>query len=216
MSLLEYGRLLIQRGWIVVLCAAVFMGAAYLYSARQTPIYRSTQNMLVVPDKTDANVDLATRRQLNAYVQYLYSSLVGQEISDSLQLGVSGAELRGRAEISAVPDRSLIIIEVNDLDGEAANRVAYAWGQKLVEYRNRLNENLPEGERVSALPQDNPVFRLYWPRLGVNLGLGGFVGAVLGCLIVFFVELRRNSIVRHREDIEGFNDLPVLATIPTE
>lgn len=216
LSLLEYGRLLVVRGWIVAICMAILMGGAYLYSGRQTRIYRATQLMLVQAGESDANVLQASQRQLNAYVVYLYSSLVADEISRELGLGISGEELKGRAEISAEPERSIIRIEVNDTDGESANRVAYAWGQKLVQYFNQLNENMTGAERIEALVQDFPTYTLYRPRLVVNLGLSGVVGLLIGAMIVFIVEFRSNRVIRHPEDVEDFDALPVLASIPAE
>lgn len=216
LSLLEYGRLLVVRGWIVALCMAVLMGGAYLYSARQTRIYRSTQLMLVQAGESDANVLQANQRQMNAFVVYLHSGLVADKIADELALGVSGEELKGRAEISAEPERSIIRIEVNDTDGETANRVAYAWGQKLIQYFNQLNENRTGPERIEALVQDFPTYTLYRPRLVVNLGLAGVVGLLIGATLVFIVEFRSNRVIRHPEDVEDFDAFPVLASIPAE
>lgn len=214
LSLLEYGRLLIVRGWIVALCMAILMGGAYLFSARQTRIYRATQVMLVQAGESDANVLQANQRQLNAYVFYLYSTLVADEISHELNLGISGEELKGRAEIAAEPERSIIRIEVNDTDGENANRVAYAWGQKLIQYFNQLNENRTGAERIEALVADFPTYILYRPRLVVNLGLSGVVGLLIGAIIVFILEFRSNRVIRHPEDVEDFDAFPVLASIP--
>lgn len=214
MSLLEYGRLALQRGWILVLCVALCLGAAYLLSVRQTRIYRATQYMIVQPERVDANVLAANLRQLNAYVTYLHSVPVAERVVEALGLELSGLEMKGRAEIVAEPERSRIRIEVNDTDGESANRVAAAWGQQLILYRQQLNENLPEGERISAVPQDHPTFALYRPRLAVNFGLGALAGALVGSLIVFVLEVRRNRVVRHREDLEALPALTLLAVIP--
>ncbi|MCC7160893.1 MAG: hypothetical protein IT331_00220 [Anaerolineae bacterium] len=47
MDLREYGRVLIRRGWIVIVVAIVGALAAFLFSRLQTPIYRSSITLLV-------------------------------------------------------------------------------------------------------------------------------------------------------------------------
>lgn len=216
MSLFEYMRVLVQRGWIMALCAVVAAGAMYLYSSQQTPIYRATQVVIIQPARADASRSLGNRSLLNSYTVYLNSVYVAQEISDALAMGVSGAELKGRAEIGAKPDQLTVEINVNDTDGETANRVAFAWGEKLVQYRQQLNENLPTDEHVYAVLQDFPRYTQYRPRTLVNMVLGGMVGLVLGGLIVFALEMRHHRRVHGLEDMPAFARDAVLVAVPPD
>lgn len=217
MSLLEYARIGIQRGWIIVLCALMAAGAMVVYSARQTPIYRATQVVLIQPARADLGISQANRNLLNSYVVYLNSSFVAQEIADELGLGVSGAELRGRAEIGAIPDRLTIEIEVNDTDGDRANLVAFTWGQKLVQYRQAINADLPADDHINVIVQDFPTYRLYRPRTLVNVSLGSITGGLVGFALVFALEFRRNRRVHTADDlILSGDDAPLIVSIPPE
>jgi len=216
MSLLEYVRVLVQRGWVMVLCALIAAGGMYLYSDRQPIIYRATQVVLIQPARADASRSLGNRSLVTSYTVYLNSVHVAQEIADSLGLGISGAELKGRAEIGARPDQLAIEINVNDADGETANRVAFAWGEKLVQYRQSLNANLPTDEHVYAVLQDFPRYTQYRPRTLVNMALGGMAGLLVGGLMVFALELRHHRRVHHPQDLSAFAHDAVFAVIPHE
>ena len=45
----EYLRILRTRKWSVIIVLVLLVGAAYAYSARQTPIYQGTARVLVLP-----------------------------------------------------------------------------------------------------------------------------------------------------------------------
>lgn len=216
MSLLEYGRILIQRGWIIAICTAIAAGGMYLYSARQTAIFQSTQVLLIQPVSADLGISYANRSLLNSYVVYLNSSFIAQEIAEELEMGISGAELKGRTEIGANPDNLTIEVRVNDTDGEQANRVAFAWGQKLVQLRQAQNENLPNEEHINVIPQDFPTFTQFRPRTFVNMALGGMAGLVFGSLIVFVLEFRQHRIIYFEEDAERLLGSAPLAVVPGE
>jgi capsular polysaccharide biosynthesis protein len=216
MSLLEYGRIVIQRGWIIVLTAVLAAAALFAFSARQTPIYRSTQTVIIQPASANQGINQGIRSLLNAYVVYLNSSFIAEQIADSLGMDVSGAELKGRAEIAANPDTMSIEINVNDTDGEMANRVALAWGQQLVDFRNRENQALVPNQQINAALQDLPRYVQYRPRTLVNMALGGLAGILLGGLIVFALEFTRHRVVAYREDLEDLLHIPVLAAIPED
>ncbi|MFN8418123.1 MAG: Wzz/FepE/Etk N-terminal domain-containing protein [Anaerolineae bacterium] len=52
MNLADFARILIRRGWIILLVAAL-TGVSALFSKLQTPIYRATQQILVKPARPD-------------------------------------------------------------------------------------------------------------------------------------------------------------------
>lgn len=216
MSLLEYLRILIQRGWIILLCGALFAGAMYLYSSQQAVIYQSTQVVLLQPARANQSIGAAHRSLLNSYVVYLNSSFIAQEIADSLDMGISGAELKGRTEIGAIPDRLTIEIKVNDTNGDNANRVAFAWGEKLIQLRQAQNANLPNDDHINAILQDFPTYTQFSPRTFVNMALGGIVGILVGGVIVFILEFRQHRVIRYQDDIETLLGQQTLVSIPAE
>jgi non-specific protein-tyrosine kinase len=214
MNLVEYGRILLRRGWIMLLLAALTAGAAYFLSAQETPVYRSTVKVLVVPARTDNGLTLASKSLLNQFREYLNSSLIAREVIDKLQLDMTPDELMSTVTIAADDLSMSLQIDVDLTDGDLANRLARAWGEELVLYRNEENQKNRREDRVDARLQDDPRYGLLRPRPAINAAAGGVLGLLLGGIIVFILEFLESSIVRHRDDVERTLDLPVLATIP--
>lgn len=213
MSLLEYLRLLLSRGWIVALCAAVAGMGMVVYSQRQTAVYRSSMQIIFEPAAANQTLSAGNNSLLRSYVVSLHTTDSAAEIVAQLGMSISPDALKGGTEISAVPDQSLIKIEVNDTDGEWANVVTLAWGQKLIDQRNRQNQELPATEQIIATIQDMPRYVLYRPRTVSNALMGGVVGTLVGAVIVYILESRTRRVVRFRQDI---TDVALLATVPRE
>ena len=53
MNLLDYGRIILRRGWIAILLAILAAVAAFGFSKVVTPVYRGTQTVLLVPSRSD-------------------------------------------------------------------------------------------------------------------------------------------------------------------
>jgi capsular polysaccharide biosynthesis protein len=216
MNLLDYLSLLARRGWILLLLVLLGAGGAYLLTRGQTPIYRSTQVILVQPARADLGLSQANSALLNSYVVYLNSNFVAQEIINEYRhvLGdIAPEQLKGITRIGADPTRQIIQIEVDTTDGDVANTIAHAWGQKLVAYRQQLNADLQPEYHINTITQDFPRYSLYRPRLEINAMLGGLLGLSIAAVIVFVLEYRKNSVVQHRDDLPQFD---VLAIIPQD
>lgn len=213
MSLLEYLRVLIMRGWILALCAALGAGAMFVVSQRQTTVYRSTMQVIFEPEAASQGVGAAMNSLLRSYVVRVHTTAVAAEIVDALGMGIPADALKGGTEISAVPDQSLIRIEVNDTDGNWANVVALAWGQKLIDQQNALNSELPITEQIRATIHDTPRYVLFRPRTLPNVLLGTTAGLLAGAMLVFILERRITQLIRSRQDL---THVPVLVAIPRD
>ena len=219
MNILDYGRILLRRGWILLLTAALAGVGAYLFSQMMTPVYRSTQTILVVPSRSDNGLTLAAVQLLNNRVAYLQSDLVAQRIIDQLQLDMLPSDLRTRTTITPLRENLTIQIEV-DMEApsaEAADRlinpIAAAWGAALIQYQNQLNQNARSEDRITAQPQDNPRISLLHPNTRVNVLIGVLAGLFVGGVIVFVLEFLESGIVRSRSDVER-DGVVVLAAVP--
>ncbi len=214
MNLIDYGRILIRRGWIVILLAVIAAGGAYLYSKSQQPIYRSIQKVLIQPTRLDLSLTTSSQELLNSLSEYLDSTFIAQKVIDDLQLDMTPDQLKGAVDIAPVPISISIEISVDLPDGDVANRVAKEWGQQLVQYRNEQNQKVTRQDQVFAVLQDNPTYTLYAPKPSIYALAGGVLGLLLGAILIFVLEYLESSIVRRREDVERVLDMPVLATIP--
>ena len=83
MNLIDYGRILLRRGWIILLLAVIAAGSAYLLTSRQTPEYTASQRVLIQPARTDNGLTLAVIQLMNSYQVYLDSSERAQEVIDA-------------------------------------------------------------------------------------------------------------------------------------
>ncbi|MDZ4765240.1 MAG: Wzz/FepE/Etk N-terminal domain-containing protein [Chloroflexota bacterium] len=213
MSLIDYGRILLRRGWIIILLAALAGGSAYVFSGTQTPIYRATQLVLIQPSRNDLGLAEATIRLINSYVVYLNSTEIAQRVIDNLRLDLTAGNLKGAATIVPDRDRLTVQIDVDLSDPDVAGRAAEEWGNMLVQYRNRENQTVRQEDRINAILPDRPQIGLLRPNRVVTTAVGVLLGVLVGTVIVFALEYLESGIVRRREDIERM-DIAVLASVP--
>jgi capsular polysaccharide biosynthesis protein len=222
MNLIEYARIILRRGWIAVLLAVIAGAAAFGFSQLVTPVYRSSQTMLLVPSRTDLGLAEATIRLINSRRAYLDSNIVAAEIIDELQLDFSPQYLRGQTTITANGTNQSIQIDVDlpaNSDEEAArliNPIAAAWGDALIEYQNELNQEARAEDRIRVVRQDNPQLSLLRPNVRIYTAIGAIAGFFLGAILIFVLEYLESNIVRRAEDLERNLELPVLAMVPAE
>lgn len=214
MSFQEYVRVLVRRGWILLLAAIVVAGSAFIFSSFQTPLYKSTVDILIQPASNDFGLSQSAKLFLNSYVAYLNTNARAQEVIDRLQLDTSPDALRSGVRMEAELDKFFIKIEVISDNGELANQIANDFGQVLVEWRNAENQRQRREDRVTAQILDQPRYSLYAPRTLLNTIAGGLLGVLLGAVVIFVLEYLEASVLRSRADVERAVTLPVLGNIP--
>jgi capsular polysaccharide biosynthesis protein len=190
MSLVDYARVLLRRGWIMLLLAAIAAASAYFLSTQMQPVYQSTQRVLIQPSRNDLGLAEATIRLLNSYVVYLDSERIAANVIDSLNLDMLPGDLKGSVFIAADTLRLTVQVDARLPDCDLANDVARVWGEQLVLYRNDQNQTVRREDRIDALLPDSPRCSL------------------------FALEYLESSVVRRRDDLERALDMPVLAAIP--
>lgn len=214
MNLIDYARILLRRGWIMLLVAVIAAASAYILTSRQTTQYRATQIVLIQPARTDNGLTLAIIQLMNSYQVYLNSTERAQEVIDALRLDMLAGDLLQNVTITTNRDNLTVQIDATLPDQQMAADVARTWGNLLVTYRTIENQKVQQQDRVSATLPDKAAVALYAPRPAISAAAGGILGLLVGGVIVFVLEYFESSIVRRREDIERALDLPVLATIP--
>ena len=214
MNLVDYGRILMRRGWILLLLAAIAASSAYILSKQETPVYLATQKMLLVPSRTDLGITEAAVRLLSLHAAYLDSQQVAQQVINNLQLDMTPAQLISDVTIAPKTDSLLIQIDVKNTDPKVASDIARAWGDMLVQFRNDENQKARQEDRIEARPQDDPQISLVSPRPTINVLVGAVLGLLVGGIIVFVMEYLESATIRHPEDVERMVNLPVLASMP--
>jgi capsular polysaccharide biosynthesis protein len=213
MNLMDYGRILLRRGWIIILLAVIAAGSAYFFSTQQTTIWRATQRVLVQPIRADLSLTQSAKSLLAQYAAYLNSEFMAQRVIDTLRLDMTPPQLMAQVEIAPIDLSLQIQIDVEMPQAEVAAEVARQWGLLLVDFRNRENQAAQRQDRIVAELQDNPAISLVQPRPTIFAVAGGVLGALVGALIVLVLEFLESNIIRRREDVERA-DLSVLAAIP--
>ncbi|HUN24202.1 MAG TPA: Wzz/FepE/Etk N-terminal domain-containing protein [Anaerolineales bacterium] len=216
MAINDYLRIFVRRGWIILLLSVVTAISAFVFSKLQTPIYESTVNILVQPARPDFGLAQSAKILLGSYVAYLNTNNRAQEVINTLQLDTTPDALRSGVRMREAIDTFLITIEVQSTNGDLANDIARTWADVLVQWRNDENQKQRLEDRVSALVLDEPRYSQVKPRTMINTLAGALIGLLLGAVAVFAIEYIESGIVRSRQDIERFLDMPTIGAIPPQ
>lgn len=214
MNLFDYARILIRRGWIIILAIVITSGAAYAYSRTQEPEYRASQKVAIQPARNDFGLVETLRILLRSYVEYLDTDLRAQEVVNRLQLDMTPGEIRSDATINSDPTTLIIQIDMDSTDPETAASIANIWGQLLVEFRNQQNSDLRREDRIEAQLLDYPSPGQIRPNTRTNVVAAAVLGLLLGGIVVFLLEFLESNILRTQDDAEKWLELPILAAIP--
>ncbi len=216
MNLTYYVRILIRRSWILALAVIISAGAAFGFSKLQTPTYRATQRVLMQPARNDYGLTETLRTLLRSFVVYLDTDQQAAVVIDRLQLDMVPGELRSHTTINSDPTQLIIQIDVDMENGPLAAQIATELGRRLVEYRTEANQGLQREDWIEAILIDTATYGQHTPRTKINTLAGGILGLLLGGVLVFVLEYLESNIVRTKEDVEHFLELPVLAAIPAD
>ena len=215
MPLDEYARILYRRGWILALAAILTALAAFVFSRLQTPIYKSTINVLIQPARTDFGLTQSAKILLRSYVAWMDTDNRARDVIDSLQMDKEPQALRGDVTIASDESRFVIQIDVKNENGDLANDIAQKYADLFVQWRNDENQKQRKEDRVDAVILDAPRYAQDSPKTAINTVAGAVLGLLLGGLIVFILEYLESSVIRSAADIERQFNLPVLGAIPT-
>ncbi len=214
MKIQDYIRVLRQRGWIIVLAAVLTAASAFVFSKVQTPIYRSSIEVALQPARPDLGLTQSAKWLLNNYTAVMWSKQKAQEVIERLDLMRTPEDLKGDVTIAADDNRLVIQIDVDDYDGEQANRIANTWAQLFWEWREEQNTLQNKEDRVFATVIDPASYRQLRPKTAINVAAGGIFGLVLGAVVVFVLEWLETGVVRLPQELEQETGLPVIGVIP--
>lgn len=216
MTLNDYVRILRKRWWIIVVAVVLTAGSAVVFSELQHPQYTSTAEVIISPARPDFGLTQSAKILLRSYMTVANSNTWAQDVIDELQLPMTPEGLRGNARFAAEDDRMVIKIEVEDYDGDQANRIAGKWAELLVQWRNEENTELRKEDRVDAILRDPPSYGQSWPPSGrIMLAAGVVFGLVIAGVVMFFLEWLEAGVIRTPQDLERQLDLTVVGAIPS-
>jgi len=214
MELQDYIRIIKRRGWIIILLMVMTAAAAFAFSKLQTPIYKSSVEILVQPARPDFGLAQSAKLLLRSYVSWMNTDTRAQKVIEQLQLDRIPGELRSDVAIASDESRLVIQITVEDPDGDLANDIARTWRDLFIQWRTDENSLLRKEDQVKATQLDEPVYGLARPKWKINVLAGAIFGALVGGVIVFVLEWIESGVMRRPEDIDRYLGLSLVGAIP--
>lgn len=216
MELKEYWRIIVQRGWIVVLAALLTGASAYGWSASQPDEYRSTARLIVRADSIDYGRLQTTRQLLASYAERIRSPEFAGAVVNALELDQNPYDVLSRVTVSPLLNELVMQIDVTDSDPEMTRRLANGYADEFFSQIEEANaDQLREDRMVLDLIAPAGPGGLVGPNPGLLGAAGALLGLLLGGLIVLAVELLDDTI-KTRDDIERYigKDLLLLGQVP--
>ncbi len=214
MQLRDYTNVLIKRWWVVALTALAAVVAAYGVSKMMPQTFRVQAVYLVLANRADNGLNIVLRNTMNSYRELVLQPDALEDISQQLQLDVSGESLLQDVYVQARPDEQRILIEVDHRYLDQARAIAGAVGQRLESEVARLNSTLEGTDRINVTRIQQPRLIKIQPNTRINMMAGAILGLVLGLLLAFILEYLDDTL-KSSSDVERFVGLTMLGAIPT-
>jgi capsular exopolysaccharide synthesis family protein len=220
LELREYLHVL-RRGWPVLLALALtgtILGMALAVATDR--LYRADVQVFVTTSTTANAADLQagnafSQSQVQSYTSIATSPAVTKPVIEKLRLGLTGQQLANKISADAPANKVLINIHVTDrrpqLAAELANSVAQQFN-KVVQDTEQIDGRGRPVVKLSIIhPAVIPSTPIQ-PNKTLDIGLGVFLGLLLGMGVVILRDLLDNTV----KGPEDFADLgvPVLGAVP--
>jgi capsular polysaccharide biosynthesis protein len=217
MQLQDYARVLLKRGWMIIVLAVLAAGSAYGFSKLQTPIYRSTVTLSVLPSRpADWGQAQAIKTLLRNYVQQMESPSITQQVIDKLQLDMTPEKFVSLLNFNADEADFVIQIEARNPMPDTAAKMGQTLAETFVSKHNQDNLQIDQQDRILVSILRNATSpEIFSPKTAINTLAGAILGALIGLVLIFALEWIESDIVRAPEDVERHIGLTVLGSIPT-
>lgn len=216
MEFREYWSIAKKRGWIILLVAVVAAIAAFGVSKIMPEIYRASIQLSVNPARADWGLSQATKELLRNYVLNITSHTMTQKAIDRAQLDMSSYDFLADLDVSADSSNLSITIQAESRDPEEARQMAQTLADIFVEERRQWNREQDKSDRIEVSKVDDiRDVPLASPKVKFNVLAGAVFGAVIGAVIVFFLEWLQSDVLRTIGDVEKVAGISVLGTVPT-
>lgn len=214
-DLLELFSTLLQRWYLILVCALIFGAAAFGYTKYFiTPQYKASSMIYILSTKqaTDLSMalDIQTSKQLTADFEILAKSRpVVEAVIDNLELDTDYETLVKRITVENPSNTFVLKMTAKDPDPEMACNLSNALSDATAEQVAKVMDTDKPNKVEEAVVPKEPVS----PNVMKNTLLGVIAGAFLMCAFVTFMHIMDDRI-KTEEDITKYLELNTLATIP--
>jgi len=211
----EYWNIAVKRGWIIILVAVVAAVAALGVSMLMPETYRATIQLSANPARADWGLNQATQDLLRNYVLNIKTHNMTQQAIDRAQLDMSTYDFLADLDVSADSSNMSITIQAESHDQQEAGLMAQTLADVFVEERRQWNAEQDKRDRIYVEKVDDiRDVPLASPKKFFNMAAGAVFGAIVGGVIVFFLEWLQADILRTVADVEKVVGAPALGAIP--
>ena len=215
MELRDYIKIITRRGWIIILTMVIAMVAAFVTSRLQTPVYRSTIYLNVVPARLDWGLQQTIVSVMRNYAGIITSRSTGQEVVTRLQLDITPDQLADKLTVKPIESDFRIQIDADDYDPIIASRIAQTAAEVFVEYTNVQMQDQDAADRVEVSILDSALPGvLHKPKWKINVAAGAVLGALAGLVIVFVLRFLEADIIHTARELEEYTGIAVLGLVP--
>jgi capsular polysaccharide biosynthesis protein len=214
MQIRDYVHVLWKRWWVVALTMLAAAVAAYGVSKMLPRTFRAQTAYLVLANRADNGLNITLRNTMNSYRELVLQPDALEDVSQQLQLDVSGAQLLQDVYVQPRPDEQKIEIQVDHRFLDQAMAIAGAVGQRLESEVIQLNASLEGTDRINVRRIQQPRLIAIQPNTRMNVLAGAILGLVLGVLLSFVLEYLDDTL-KSSADVERLVGLTTLGSIPS-
>jgi capsular exopolysaccharide synthesis family protein len=223
----QYFRVLREQWFVVLLLAALSVGGAAAYTARQTPMYSATTQLFVSVTASDTGSSATDMTQGSTFIQQRVKSYADIVTSPSvldgvireLRLPTTAAGLATRVTADSPLDTVLLNVNVSDPDPIRAAAIANAIARHFPGFVSQLEQiESPDGTAKSPVTVTAPKPAIVpsapvSPRIPLNLALGLLVGLGLGVGAAVLRD-QSNTSIGGLADVEKLTGAIPLGVVP--
>jgi capsular polysaccharide biosynthesis protein len=213
----EYWRIARRRGWTILLVAIVAAVAALGVSRIMPETFKATIKLSINPARADWGLSQATKELLRNYVLNIKTHGMTQKAIDEAQLDMTTDQFLANLDVSDDAANLSITIEAESREPEVARLMAQKLADVFVEDRVQWNNEQDKRDRIYVEKVDDiRHVPLASPNTKLNVLAGAVFGAIVGGIIVFFLEWLGADILRTSADVKTAVGVSVLGAIPAE
>lgn len=210
---------LIRRAWIIVLCAFLGLGGAYVYTKTQVaPIYTTTMKVSAYSDVKDADsvtisgyismMNLAQRR-VSTYIELMKTTAFYERIATVSGTGYTPGAVGSMLYFQQIDEMGLFTVTITGTDPDAIKAIGDALSQEMWPYIDSLQ---PYTTLTVIEPPVRPTYPINEAVKG-NCVKGFLVGALLAGAVIAVIAYFDTHIKDEQTLTERYK-LPVLGVIP--
>ena len=215
MALRDYIDILLRRGWIILVVAVVAAAGAFGVSKLLPKEYRATIQLSINPARSDWGLYQSAKDTLRNYVLNMKTHRMAQKVIDRAQLDMNTYEFLSDLDIAEDSSTLSITINTTRRDPEEARLMAQTLAEEFVVERDEWNQDQDLRDRIYvSIVDDIRDVPLFSPKETFHTLAGAIFGALVGGVIVFFLEWLSSDILQAPADVERVTGLAVLGSIP--